>query len=247
MPGTLYVVATPIGNLEDVTLRALRILREVSVIAAEDTRRTSRLLQHYSISTPTTSLHEHNESAKTPGLIQRLLAGESGAGTITSFDASELATTYACEVPRDPEVADAFHPDDWLAPKDQRKVDTFILFAIAAADQALADTGWKPEDEADRERTGVIVGSGIGGLSTIADTAIVLSQAAESGGKMEVVGQFSTGESYGGIYPKGSANAAVLDQVIQSMLDDGTVKKLAGKYLAEAWGADPTAVPYFQP
>lgn len=77
MPGTLYVVATPIGNLEDVTLRALRVLREVSVIAAEDTRRTSRLLQHYSISTPTTSLHEHNEAAKTPGLIHRLLAGES--------------------------------------------------------------------------------------------------------------------------------------------------------------------------
>ena len=79
MPGTLYVVATPIGNLEDVTLRALRILREVSVIAAEDTRRTSRLLQHYSISTPTTSLHEHNETARTPGLIARLLAGESVA------------------------------------------------------------------------------------------------------------------------------------------------------------------------
>jgi len=77
MPGTLYVVATPIGNLEDVTLRALRILREVSVIAAEDTRRTSRLLQHYSISTPTTSLHEHNEEAKTPGLIARLRGGES--------------------------------------------------------------------------------------------------------------------------------------------------------------------------
>ena len=64
MPGTLYVVATPIGNLEDVTLRALRILREVSVIAAEDTRRTSRLLQHYSISTPTTSLHAHNEDGE---------------------------------------------------------------------------------------------------------------------------------------------------------------------------------------
>ena len=79
MPGTLYVVATPIGNLEDVTLRALRILRDVSVIAAEDTRRTSRLLQHYSISTPTTSLHEHNETARTPGLIQRLLSGESVA------------------------------------------------------------------------------------------------------------------------------------------------------------------------
>jgi polar amino acid transport system substrate-binding protein len=83
--------------------------------------------------------------------------------------------------------------------------------------------------------------------AAMTDTAIVLSQAAESNGRMEVVGQFSTGESYGGIYPKGSANAAVLDQVIQSMLDDGTIKKLAGKYLAEAWGADPTAVPYFQP
>jgi 16S rRNA (cytidine1402-2'-O)-methyltransferase len=77
MPGTLYVVATPIGNLEDVTLRALRILREVSLIAAEDTRRTSRLLQHYSISTRTTSLHEHNERSKTPSLIARLQAGES--------------------------------------------------------------------------------------------------------------------------------------------------------------------------
>jgi 16S rRNA (cytidine1402-2'-O)-methyltransferase len=79
MPGTLYVVATPIGNLEDVTLRALRILREVSVIAAEDTRRTSRLLQQYSISTPTTSLHEHNERSKTPNLVQRLQQGESVA------------------------------------------------------------------------------------------------------------------------------------------------------------------------
>jgi 16S rRNA (cytidine1402-2'-O)-methyltransferase len=77
MPGILYVVATPIGNLEDVTLRALRILREVSVIAAEDTRRTSKLLQHYSISTPATSLHEHNEHAKTPRLVARLIGGES--------------------------------------------------------------------------------------------------------------------------------------------------------------------------
>jgi 16S rRNA (cytidine1402-2'-O)-methyltransferase len=77
MPGILYVVATPIGNLEDVTLRALRILREVSAIAAEDTRRTSRLLQHYSITTRTTSLHEHNEREKTPKLVERLLAGDS--------------------------------------------------------------------------------------------------------------------------------------------------------------------------
>ena len=77
MSGILYVVATPIGNLEDVTLRALRVLREVSVIAAEDTRRTARLLQHYSISTPTTSLHEHNEHAKTSRLIERLQGGDS--------------------------------------------------------------------------------------------------------------------------------------------------------------------------
>jgi 16S rRNA (cytidine1402-2'-O)-methyltransferase len=77
MPGTLYVVATPIGNLEDVTLRALRVLREVTLIAAEDTRRTARLLQHYSISTPTTSLHEHNERSKTALLIAKLVAGDS--------------------------------------------------------------------------------------------------------------------------------------------------------------------------
>jgi 16S rRNA (cytidine1402-2'-O)-methyltransferase len=79
MRGILYVVATPIGNLEDVTLRALRVLREVAVIAAEDTRRTARLLQHYSISTRTTSLHEHNERSKAPALVARLQAGESVA------------------------------------------------------------------------------------------------------------------------------------------------------------------------
>ena len=79
MPGILYVVATPIGNLEDVTLRALRVLREATVIAAEDTRRTARLLQHYSISTPTTSLHEHNEHSRTAKLIDRMVAGDSVA------------------------------------------------------------------------------------------------------------------------------------------------------------------------
>jgi len=77
MPGTLFVVATPIGNLEDITLRALRILREVAIIAAEDTRRTSHLLARHAIATPTTSLHEHNERQKAPSLIRRLLAGES--------------------------------------------------------------------------------------------------------------------------------------------------------------------------
>jgi 16S rRNA (cytidine1402-2'-O)-methyltransferase len=100
MPGTLYVVATPIGNLEDVTLRALRVLREVSVIAAEDTRRTARLLQHYSISTPTTSLHQHNEGGRTPGLIGRLERGESialvsDAGTPAISDPGTLLVAAA--------------------------------------------------------------------------------------------------------------------------------------------------------
>lgn len=75
MAGCLYVVATPIGNLEDVTLRALRVLGEVELIAAEDTRRTARLLQHYSISTRTTSLHAHNEGRRVPALIARLQGG----------------------------------------------------------------------------------------------------------------------------------------------------------------------------
>jgi 16S rRNA (cytidine1402-2'-O)-methyltransferase len=79
MPGTLYVVATPIGNLEDVTLRALRVLREVALIAAEDTRRTAKLLSHYSISTPTTSVREHNERRRTPAILGRLAAGQSVA------------------------------------------------------------------------------------------------------------------------------------------------------------------------
>jgi 16S rRNA (cytidine1402-2'-O)-methyltransferase len=79
MPGTLYVVATPIGNLEDITARALRVLREVALIAAEDTRRTAHLLARYAIATPTTSLHEHNETRKAPALIERLARGENVA------------------------------------------------------------------------------------------------------------------------------------------------------------------------
>ena len=105
---------------------------------------------------------------------RRLLAGESGAGTITRFDASDLVTTYACEVPRDADVEDAFHPDDWLAPKDQRKVDDFILFGMAAAEQAVRDADWLPEDEEGRLRTGVMIGSGIGGLESIQQTAYLI-------------------------------------------------------------------------
>jgi 16S rRNA (cytidine1402-2'-O)-methyltransferase len=77
MPATLFVVSTPIGNLEDITLRAVRTLREVALIAAEDTRRTGHLLQHFEIRTPMISLHEHNERERTPGLVARLRAGES--------------------------------------------------------------------------------------------------------------------------------------------------------------------------
>jgi 3-oxoacyl-[acyl-carrier-protein] synthase II len=107
---------------------------------------------------------------------KRLLDGQSGAGTIQSFDASHLATNYACEVPRGDGSDGTFNADDWLAPKEQRKVDNFILFGIAAAEQAVRDSGWMPEDEEDRRRTGVMIGSGIGGLSSIADTAILIKE-----------------------------------------------------------------------
>jgi 16S rRNA (cytidine1402-2'-O)-methyltransferase len=91
MSGTLFVVATPIGNLEDITIRALRVLREVAVIAAEDTRHTARLLARHAIATPMTSLHEHNEASKSPTLIARLGRGDnvalvSDAGTPTISD-----------------------------------------------------------------------------------------------------------------------------------------------------------------
>ena len=79
------------------------------------------------------------------------------------------------------------------------------------------------------------------------DTAIVLGQANESKGKQVVVGQYSTGEVYGAIYPKGSANGATIDKIIQALDKDGTLKKLDVKYLASVWGKDPTTVPYFKP
>ncbi|MCL6283116.1 beta-ketoacyl-ACP synthase II [Ruegeria sp. 2012CJ41-6] len=103
----------------------------------------------------------------------RLLDGQSGAGPITRFDAeaSGVATTYACEVPRGDGTDGSFNPDDWMPPKEQRKIEDFILYSIAAADMACHDAGWTPEDEADRLRTGVLIGSGIGGLGSIAETA----------------------------------------------------------------------------
>jgi 3-oxoacyl-[acyl-carrier-protein] synthase II len=107
---------------------------------------------------------------------ERILDGQSGAGTIQRFDANHLGTNYACEVPRGDGSDGTFNPDDWMAPKEQRKVDDFILYGVAAADMAVADAGWTPEGEEDRLRTGVMIGSGIGGLSSIADTAILLKE-----------------------------------------------------------------------
>ncbi|PWR03058.1 beta-ketoacyl-[acyl-carrier-protein] synthase II [Meridianimarinicoccus roseus] len=107
---------------------------------------------------------------------QRLLAGESGAGPITRFDAGHLATTYACEIPLGDGSDGTFNPDDWMEPKERRKVDDFILYGLAAADQAVRDAGWTPTDTESLERTGVMIGSGIGGLSNIADTAVLLKE-----------------------------------------------------------------------
>ncbi|UWQ55409.1 beta-ketoacyl-ACP synthase II [Leisingera caerulea] len=108
----------------------------------------------------------------------RLLDGQSGAGPITQFDAeaSGVTTTYACEVPRGDGSGGTFNPDDWVAKKDQKKIDDFILYGIAAADMAVRDAGWTPEDEESRLRTGVMIGSGIGGLSSIADTAVMIKE-----------------------------------------------------------------------
>ncbi|MEM8728410.1 MAG: beta-ketoacyl-ACP synthase II [Pseudomonadota bacterium] len=104
----------------------------------------------------------------------RLLAGQSGAGTIAKFDAEHLATNYACEVPIGDGSDGTFNADDWMAPKEQRKVDDFILYGYAAATMAVEDSGWMPEDKESRARTGVMIGSGIGGLGSIAETSILL-------------------------------------------------------------------------
>jgi 3-oxoacyl-[acyl-carrier-protein] synthase II len=113
----------------------------------------------------------------------RLLAGQSGAGRVTTFDPSDLTSQIACEVPRvsgqgggGPDIEGSFDPDTVMSTRDQRRVDDFILYAVAAADEAVADSGWVPQTEEERYRSGVMIGSGIGGLSTIADTAIQLER-----------------------------------------------------------------------
>ncbi len=104
----------------------------------------------------------------------RLLEGRSGARRIENFDVSDLPCQIACQVPRDTSDPHAFVPDRWMEPKEQRKVDDFILYAVSAATQALADAGWAPKTYDEQCSTGVMIGSGIGGLGGIAETALLL-------------------------------------------------------------------------
>ncbi len=105
---------------------------------------------------------------------KRLISGENAASTITRFNADNFATNYACEIPFGDGSNGTFNPSDWMEPKERRKVDDFILYGMAAADMAVADSGWAPKEDEDFYRTGVMIGSGVGGLSTIADTSLTL-------------------------------------------------------------------------
>jgi 3-oxoacyl-[acyl-carrier-protein] synthase II len=107
---------------------------------------------------------------------ERLIAGQSGLGSIQNFDVSDLPCKIAGQIKRGDGASGLFNPDDFVAPKEQKKMDDFILFAVAAAKEAVADAGWTPLDEESRERTGVMIGSGIGGLPAIHDGAITLAE-----------------------------------------------------------------------
>jgi 3-oxoacyl-[acyl-carrier-protein] synthase II len=107
---------------------------------------------------------------------RRLVAGESGAKRIERFDVSDLPCKIACTIPQGDGSDGTFNPDQWMAPKEQRKVDNFIIYAMSAARQALDDAGWKPQSSDEQNATGVMIGSGIGGIEGIADAAIVLKE-----------------------------------------------------------------------
>ena len=107
---------------------------------------------------------------------RRLLAGESGLRAIQSFDVSDLPAKIAGQVPRGSTAEGFFNTDDWVPSKDQKKMDLFIVYAIGAAVQAVEDSGWQPPDDEARERTGVMIGSGIGGLPGIAEMALTLHE-----------------------------------------------------------------------
>jgi 3-oxoacyl-[acyl-carrier-protein] synthase II len=105
-----------------------------------------------------------------------LIAGHNGARRVTEFEVSDIACQIACFVPRGPASEGLYTPDDWMEPKESRKVDDFIVYAVAAADQALKDSGYKPNTAEQQERAGVLIGSGIGGLNGIAETAVLLKE-----------------------------------------------------------------------
>ncbi|MGH6994638.1 MAG: beta-ketoacyl-ACP synthase II [Stellaceae bacterium] len=107
---------------------------------------------------------------------KRLLEGQSGVRAIQNFDVSDLPAKIAGQVPRGETASGSFNVDDWVPPKEQRKMDEFIVFALAAAQQAVEDSGWKPIDPVDRERTGVMIGSGIGGLPAITEGALTVHE-----------------------------------------------------------------------
>jgi len=107
---------------------------------------------------------------------QRLLKGESGAKRIDRFDVSDIACQIACSIPRGDGSDGTFNPDQWMEPKEQRKVDEFIVYAMCAARQALDDAGWRPQSYEDQTNTGVMIGSGIGGIEGIADVAVTLRE-----------------------------------------------------------------------
>jgi 3-oxoacyl-[acyl-carrier-protein] synthase II len=107
---------------------------------------------------------------------RRLLDGQSGARKIETFDVSDLPAKIGCSIPRGDRADGAYDPDQWMEPKEQRKVDEFIAFAMCAARQALDDACWRPTSYQDQIMTGVLIGSGIGGIEGIAETAIVLKE-----------------------------------------------------------------------
>jgi 3-oxoacyl-[acyl-carrier-protein] synthase II len=107
---------------------------------------------------------------------KRLLAGESGARKVEQFDVSDLPAKIAMQIPRGDGSNGTYNPDQWMEPKEQRKVDEFIVYGMCAATQALNDAGWKPKSYEEQTRTGVMIGSGIGGIAGIAETALVLQE-----------------------------------------------------------------------
>ena len=106
----------------------------------------------------------------------RLIQGESGVRAIQSFDVTDMPVKIAAQVPRGDTASGLFNADDWVPPKDQRKMDDFICYAVAAATQAVEDSGWKPQTDEERELTGVLIGSGIGGLPQIEEAALTLKE-----------------------------------------------------------------------